>query len=177
MRSLTRRRIGAVAAAVATFLALATPATGAQSLQFTMGAPAPCDRATPAEVEQIVDDIHRHTNRERAAAGVAPVARLESLERIARNWTETMATRDRMAHNPDVRNQIDATYPGQWRSYGENVLQNWCGVTGEALVQQWMNSPAHRLNLLNANHTHLGVGVAIADSRKLYSTQNFVRLR
>ena len=87
-----------------------------------------------------------------------------------------MAAEDRMYHNPGIRARVTAAFPGQWRSYGENVLQNWCGASGEALVQQWMNSLPHRLNLLNPLHTHLGVGVEVADSRKLYSTQNFVRL-
>ena len=177
MRTLVRRRIGAVAAAAATFLALATPLTGAQSLQFTSGASAPCEQATPAELDQVISDIHTHTNRERAAAKVRPVERLDSLDQIAQNWSERMAAEDRMYHNPHIRAQVSGTYSGQWRSYGENVLQNWCGTSGQELVQQWMNSRPHRLNLLNSKHTHLGVGAEVADSRKLYSTQNFVSLR
>ncbi|MCT1434479.1 CAP domain-containing protein [Dietzia maris] len=176
MRTIVRRRIGAVAAAAATFLALAAPVTAAQSLQFTVGAPAPCEQATPAETEQVIADIHEYTNRERVAAGAKPVQRLESLEQIAQNWSEQMAAEDRMYHNPQIKALVADAYDGQWRSYGENVLQNWCGASGEALVQQWMNSLPHRLNLLNPLHTHLGVGVEVADSRKLYSTQNFVRL-
>ncbi|TCJ74005.1 UNVERIFIED_ORG: uncharacterized protein YkwD [Dietzia maris] len=176
MRTIVRRRIGAVAAAAATFLALATPVTAAQSLQVTVGAPAPCEQATPAETEQVIADIHEYTNRERVAAGAKPVQRLESLEQIAQNWSEQMAAEDRMYHNPQIKALVADAYDGQWRSYGENVLQNWCGASGEALVQQWMNSLPHRLNLLNPLHTHLGVGVEVAESRKLYSTQNFVRL-
>lgn len=93
-----------------------------------------------------------------------------------------MASVDAMTHNPQIKALMAATYDGtplsdgKWTSYGENVLQNWCGASGEALVQQWMNSLPHRLNLLNPVHTHLGVGVEVADSRKLYSTQNFARL-
>lgn len=177
MRSIFRFRARAVAIAAATFTVLAAPATGAQSLEFTMATAAPCESATPAELEQVIEDIHEYTNRERAAAKVAPVKRLDSLDGIAQSWSERMATEDRMYHNPRIRAEVNATYPGQWRSYGENVLQNWCGASGETLVRQWMNSPPHRVNLLNPAHTHLGVGVDVADSRKLYSTQNFVSLR
>lgn len=176
MRTIVRRRIGAVAAAAATFLALAAPVTAAQSLQFTVGAPAPCEQATPAETEQVIADIHEYTNRERVSRGLNPVTRLASLDRIAQDWSEQMASVDAMTHNPQIKALMADAYDGQWRSYGENVLQNWCGASGEALVQQWMNSLPHRLNLLNPLHTHLGVGVEVADSRKLYSTQNFVRL-
>ncbi|MGN0099671.1 MAG: CAP domain-containing protein [Dietzia sp.] len=177
MTRIVRLRIRAVTLAAATFTVLAAPATWAQSLEFTLAAPAPCEQATAAELEQVVADIHEHTNLRRAEAEVAPVARLDTLDGIARNWSERMAAEDRMYHNPRVRAEITAAFPGQWRSYGENVLQNWCGVSGDALVQQWMNSPPHRVNLLDPRHTHLGVGVDVADSRKLYSTQNFVALR
>ena len=176
---LSRHALAVVAVAASTALgapALA-PGAGAQSSSFTIGGPAPCAEASPDELAQVIDDVHEHTNRERAAAGAAPVERLDSLDGIAQDWSTRMADQDRMRHNPDIRAQVAQTFPGQWRSYGENVLQNWWGASGEALVGQWMNSPAHRVNLLNPTHTHLGVGAAVADSSKLYSTQNFVRLR
>ena len=176
--TLGRRVTGAVAA-IATCAILSAPAATAQSVSFTTGGDewAPCEQASPAELEQLVADVHEHTNRERAAVGAPPVERAPELDRLAGNWSARMATEDRMYHNPEVKAQVTALYPGRWRSYGENVLQNWCGVSGEALVRQWMNSTPHRVNLLNRAHTHLGVGVEVADSRKLYSTQNFVRLR
>lgn len=179
MRSTLTRRALAAFAAVATSTALAAPAAGAQSLSFEIGAgvATPCQTANSVDMEQIVDDIHEHTNLERAEVGAAPVQRLDSLEEIAQDWSSQMASDDWMRHNPDIRARVSQTYPGQWRSYGENVLQNWCGASGEKLVEQWMRSPGHRLNLLNPAHTHLGVGAAVADSSKLYSTQNFVRLR
>ncbi len=170
------RILGMLAAAV-TCAAIATPAAGAQVVSFTIGGPAPCEQTSPAQVEQLISEIHEHTNRVRAEAGAPPVARLDSLDRIAQNWSTRMADEDKMYHNPDIRAQVASTYEGQWRGYGENVLQNWCGADGEELVTQWMNSLGHRLNMLNPLHTHLGVGAALADSRKLYSTQNFVTLR
>lgn len=177
MRRIVKQRVGALAAAVVTFTILAAPVTGAQSLALNVGASEPCEQASPADLDQVISDIHEHTNRERAAAKVAPVKRLDSLDLIAQTWSTQMATENRMYHNPRIRAQVSATYPDQWRSYGENVLQNWCGATGEELVRQWMNSPGHRINLLSSAHTHLGVGAEVASSRKLYSTQNFVSLR
>ena len=189
MRNTLSRRVAATVAAVATCTALAAPTAGAQSVALVPGgSPIAGEQTSPigtvpvgqpvaAELEQVVSDIYLHTNRERAAAGAPPVQRLESLEQIAQNWSAQMAQQDRMYHNPNIRAQVTATYPGRWSSFGENVLQNWRGVSGQALVQQWMNSPSHRINLLNPAHTHLGVGAAVAGSKKLYSTQNFIRLR
>ena len=177
MRPTFTRRVFSAVAAVATTAALATPVAGAQSLSFEIAAASPCDSASPAEIEELITEIHKETNREREAAGRNPVKRLDSLDGIAQTWSTQMANENRMYHNPDIRNLVSATYPGQWRSYGENVLQNWCGADGKKLVQQWMNSFGHRVNLLNPAHTHLGVGAAVADSKKLFSTQNFVSLR
>lgn len=176
MRRIAKRRAGAIAAAVATFAILATPLANTQSLELAAGPPAPCEQASPAELEQVISDVHEYTNRERAAALVAPVERLDRLDRIAQDWTPKMAVDDLMQHNPDIRADVMQTFPGEWRAFGENVLQNWCGATGEALVQQWMGSPSHRATLLDPEHTHLGVGAEVAASKKLYSTQNFVSL-
>lgn len=173
----SRRALVVVVASTALGAPALAPVAGAQSQSLTVGGPAPCAEAGPEELAQVIDDVHEHTNRERAEAGVAPVERLDGLDRLAQGWSAQMAGEDRMRHNPDIRAQVNETYPGQWRSYGENVLQNWCGASGEVLVEQWMNSAPHRINLLNPAHTHLGVGAAVADSSKLYSTQNFVRLR
>lgn len=176
MRRIVRRRAGAIAAAVATFVVLATPLAHTQSLELAAGPPPPCDQASPAELEQVISDIHTFTNRARAAALVAPVERLDRLDRIAQDWTPTMAADDKMRHNPDIRADVTQTFPGEWRGFSENVLQNWCGATGEALVQQWMSSPTHRANLLDPEFTHMGVGAEVAASKKLYSTQDFVSL-
>ena len=177
MRTTLGTRVLATLAAVATCTALAAPTAGAQSVSFTVGGPAPCEQASPAELEQVISEVHEHTDRERVSRDLNPVERLDSLDRIAQDWSSQMAGEDRMYHNPRIGTEVETTYGNDLRSWGENVLQNWCGASGEELVDQWMGSLGHRLNLLNPLHTHLGVGAAVADSKKLYSTQNFIRLR
>lgn len=51
---------------------------------------------------------------------------------------------------------------------GENIALNY--VDGPAAVEGWLNSEGHRKALLNADYTHLGVGV---DEK--YYTQNFIK--
>lgn len=179
MRSTFTRRAAAAVAAVATSAALAAPAAGAQSISFDIGAGAttPCGTASPADMEQLASEVHEATNRERAKAGVGPVERLDSLDGIAQDWSSQMAAERDMYHNPQISSLIAETYPGQTSGWSENVLQNWCGASGDELVQQWMNSWGHRINLLRPTHTHLGVGAAVADNNKLYATQNFIRMR
>lgn len=50
---------------------------------------------------------------------------------------------------------------------GENIAAKY--VDGIAAVEGWLNSEGHRVNLLNEDFTHLGVGVY-----RDYYTQNFV---
>lgn len=126
--------------------------------------------------QKLVDEIFAETNRRRAQAGVGPVRPNPKLQAIAQDWSERMAAEDRMYHNPQIRERMQEQFPRRWRMFGENVLQNWDGAGAAELVQQWMNSPPHRLNMLSAGHTDLGIGVAVAPSGKLYSTQNFAVL-
>lgn len=48
----------------------------------------------------------------------------------------------------------------------------------ESIVQQWMDSPPHRKNLLSPEPTQIGVGAALAPNKngfdQIYSTQNFL---
>ncbi len=50
---------------------------------------------------------------------------------------------------------------------GENIAANY--LDGPAAVEGWLNSKGHRESLLNAQFTHLGVGVY-----KKHYTQNFI---
>ena len=45
----------------------------------------------------------------------------------------------------------------RYRGAGENIAKGY--PTAEAVMQSWMNSDGHRKNILNANFTHLIVGV------------------
>lgn len=177
-----RRPLAILAAATMTIGALGAPATTAQpsesvipgsSFDFVVGtADAPGDPAPSDPVDDAyLAELTEATNAAREANGRAPLRHNADLSRVASEWSGVQADENRMYHNPDVRAQL----PEGWRHYGENVLQNWDGATPEGLVDQWMDSPPHRANLLRADHTDLGVGVAVADDGRLYSTQLFAR--
>lgn len=60
---------------------------------------------------------------------------------------------------------------------GKPLRPHTCASFAEDIVQQWMDSPPHRKNLLSAEPTQLGVGAALSTSAdgfdQIYSTQNF----
>jgi len=43
----------------------------------------------------------------------------------------------------------------------------------ELIVDGWMNSPGHRLNILTSTYDREGIGVAISDTNKVYATEDF----
>ncbi len=125
------------------------------------------DPASDEYRTQLVDA----TNAARTAHGVAPLQADPALNQVATAWSRTQADAGRMFHNADLRGQI----PAGASHWSENVLQNWRSASPQDLVNQWMASPTHRVNLLRADHTTMGMGVAVAPDNKLYATQVFAR--
>lgn len=63
-----------------------------------------------------------------------------------------------------------------WKSYGENI--HWMSGyklsaqdSAKKIVNDWMNSPGHRANILGS-FTYAGVGIAV-NGDKIYSTTDY----
>ena len=95
-------------------------------------------------------------NGARAQKGRAPLAHRGDLALIAQRHAQRMARSNSLHHNPGLTRQVS-----NWRAVGENV-----GVGGNVstLHRAFMNSSAHRANILDRDYTEVGVGVAV-DSR------------
>lgn len=76
------------------------------------------------------------------------------LSRAARYHTWQMAHKDQLFHTPSDRLRRRVTH---WMVLGENV---GVGHTVDSLNQAFMNSPAHRDNILLPSFTHVGVGAS-----------------
>ncbi|MFF9817565.1 sigma-70 family RNA polymerase sigma factor [Streptomyces sp. NPDC014006] len=112
-------------------------------------------------------------NRERQAAGCAPVTQDSRLTNAAQAHSDDMAARNYFEHNSP-----DGTDPGQritaagyrWSTYGENIAKGQ--QTPDAVMTSWMNSPGHRANILNCSFRNLGVGIHQGDGGPWW-TQDF----
>ncbi|WP_235923665.1 cell wall-binding repeat-containing protein [Microcella pacifica] len=111
--------------------------------------------------------ILQQTNDLRATRGLPPLRLNAALNDIAQDWSVQQARSSRMSHRPGFH----LLYPSGWSRAAENVA---AGYSPSAVVGAWAGSTGHRANML-ANHTDIGIGVAVSSTGRLYYTQNFGR--
>lgn len=118
-------------------------------------------------------------NRERAEAGAPPVARMDSLDEVARLHSVDMRDNQFVGHaSPTTGGAAERT--AQAGIQTGLVLENIGRGYGAAEIHRGlMGSPGHRANLLNPDVTHVGLGVvneAEGDRRAFLATEVFVRM-
>jgi uncharacterized protein YkwD len=81
-----------------------------------------------------------------------------------------MATRDYFSHtSPEGSTFVERAKAARYPTPGgENIA--WGQRTPDAVMQDWMDSPGHRRNILNCEFTTIGVGF---DPRGYHWTQVF----
>jgi uncharacterized protein YkwD len=103
------------------------------------------------------------TNSERDKAGLPPLALSPELTAAAQGYSQVLATSGCFAHTcgpvPDLADRDAAAGYSGWTWLGENLAGGF--TTPESVVAGWMASPGHRANILSANFTDIGIGVAI----------------
>lgn len=112
-------------------------------------------------------------NRERAAAGLRPLAPDPELTEVARKHSTDMFARGYFSHNtPEGLDPFDRMRAGgvQYRTAGENLaLAPTLTIAHNGL----MNSPGHRANILRPEFGRVGIGIMDGRMRGLMVTQNF----
>lgn len=116
--------------------------------------------AAPADIERILVD----TSVARTGAGLPALKRNTAIDAVAQAWAQKMAT-DGFAHNPNFSTQI----PAGWSLASENIAAGYSSAT---VVNAWLNSPGHRVNIMSAA-TDIGIGFYVAPDGTSYSVQNF----
>ena len=123
--------------------------------------------------EQTIVDL---VNQQRQQAGLAPLTVSAQLVQEAQIQSADMAELNDMDHVlpgaalPTLQER--AQYVGYNFSYlGENIAFNY--PDDNSVMTAWMNSPDHRANILDANYTQIGVGIAYDSQGEPYYTQEF----
>jgi uncharacterized protein YkwD len=99
-------------------------------------------------------------NRQRAANGLPPLKWDEALATAAREHAEVMAAQKSISHTLPGEQSLPSrvTRAGARFSWlSENVA---AGPNAQNISEQWMQSPNHRANLLDADMDTIGAGAA-----------------
>lgn len=159
----------ALASYVATLNGIANEATRQAALGRDIHGNA-LQRAEDHQFEQQVLDL---VNRERARAGLAPLAYDRRLDLASERHNSQQAATRRMAHDgigdgtPGERIRA-AGWGGSW---GENVATGQ--LSPAQVVAEWMASPGHRRNILDPNYKLMGVSYTTAADGRSYWAQSF----
>jgi uncharacterized protein YkwD len=135
--------------------------------------------APPAlNASAVADEMVDRTNAARRAAGLPSLARSVNLMQAAQLQADQMVKAGRMDHElpgqpyPTLKTRL-AAVQYDVRAAGENIAEGQRDAA--AAVTTWLDSPAHRANILSKDYTELGTGVAAARNGRLYFVQVFGR--
>jgi uncharacterized protein YkwD len=132
---------------------------------------------------KVEDLVLEMTNQARRAKGLPPFIQDAELTQVARAFSDDMLVRRFFDHTtPDgvsfdarladrYRHRVRLMGENIWYASGYNVAK--IQQVAQEIVDDWMNSPGHRDNILDPRFTHLGVGVS-ARHHTIRATQEFV---
>lgn len=133
--------------------------------------------AQPAAAESAGNDTNAAArllelaNRDRAQAGLAPLAARGDVISVAASWSASMADTQVLAHN-DAYFSADSKRRLGAKSLGENVARN--GSVDDAHARL-MASPGHRANLMSGTFSVVGMAVYRDGTGTYWVTQSFLQ--
>ncbi|NOU96851.1 hypothetical protein GC093_27045 [Paenibacillus sp. LMG 31456] len=104
--------------------------------------------------QQVLDIV----NQERSKAGLTPLTMNAELSKMAMVKAQDMSNNNYFDHNSpthgspfDMMKEFGITY----NSAGENIAKGQ--TTPTQVMNDWMNSPGHKANILNSSYTKIGI--------------------
>jgi uncharacterized protein YkwD len=117
-------------------------------------------------------------NAERQSSGLPLLVWSDEAARLANMHAQNMAASKFFSHKGLDGETVDgraAQLGVRWRAIGENIatMRGYEDPASKA-VDTWMNSTAHKRNILNGMYNHSAIGAAMADDGTVYFTQVFL---
>ncbi|MCY7373845.1 MAG: CAP domain-containing protein [Spirochaetaceae bacterium] len=113
--------------------------------------------ARPAGATNVEDTFTDRLNQARSSRGAPQLTTRAHLVAVAREQAVRMANRSTLYHNPNLTSDVN-----NWRWVGENVGY---GPDAATVHVAFMNSPAHKANILDRDYTEVGIGAVVRDGR------------
>lgn len=132
-----------------------------------------------AEAAALERKVFALLNDQRRAQGLTELEWNDDVAAVARMHSQNMAEEKFFSHRGSDGSMVDTRADrvglGEWRTIGENIAYMRGYDDPAALaVEKWMESTAHRKNLLGPNWKESAVGVAITSDGTCYMTQVFL---
>ncbi len=121
--------------------------------------------------------VVQRVNEERSRYDLAPLQIDLELTNLARLKSADMRDLDYFAHDSPTYGspfQMMSDFGVIYRAAGENLAAGQ--PCPDSVVQDWMDSPGHRENILDSNYTHIGVGYKTGGTYGHYWSQLFTGL-
>jgi len=122
------------------------------------------------------NEVIKLVNQQRAYAGLPPLTAHWELSRVARYKSADMANKGYFSHTSPTYGtpfQMMENFGLRFTAAGENIAYGQ--RTPQEVMNDWMNSPGHRNNILSRSYTHIGVGLAKNSNGVCYWTQMFMK--
>jgi serralysin len=133
--------------------------SGSQSLDIFTGERSASQTAPTPTNQNFIYRVLELTNIERSKLGFFPLTFNTQLLNAAANHSQNMALQDFFSHTgkdgSSLASRISAT-GYQFSAAAENIAAG--SSTPEQVLSSWMNSSAHRANILNPNLKEIGIG-------------------
>ena len=120
--------------------------------------------------QQVLDLV----NATRSYYGLGPLQNTFGLSYLAAKRSNDMAYNQYFAHTDLYGRSPEDRFRAEGISFkygGENIAYGQ--TTPYQVVQDWMNSPGHRANILDPNYKYLGIGVGQDKYGRLFWSQEF----
>lgn len=104
------------------------------------------------------NELLAQMNAQRATAGAPPLEMMSEINALADIKVQDMYARGELSHeSPTLGDFGDQLYNAgiSCRGWGENIA--WGQKSVSEVMESWMNSPGHRMNILDPDYTHVGL--------------------
>jgi len=124
-------------------------------------------------------EVFELLNAERSKQGLTSLEWSDEVAAVARLHSQNMANEKFFSHRGSdgsmVDDRADRLGLGAWKTIGENIAyMRGFDDPAAIAVEKWLESTAHRKNLLGPNWQESAVGVAVTEDGTYYMTQVFL---